>query len=372
MSFANRCLRSLRPYPLASHKIWTVSREERKEMLKLDWNEATVPPSPNVAKRVLELAQQGDFYNIYPSTTNEELTALLSKYCGLPAENMLYFSGSDAVHECISRVFLAPGDPVLLLGPTYDNFRLTAEALGTKINIFEVTEDFVFEADKFEAKIDALHPSFVYICSPNNPTGHTHSVEYVEHLLNKYADTMFLLDEAYYEFAGITVKDLVLTHNNILVTRTMSKAFGIANFRFGYVLSSKENITAMGMVRNPKNVPTFTQAAAMGVLEDTQYMWDYVAQVRDARDAFYQDLLALGEKYMKPYYGYGNFILIKCVSPEFRQGLMAHLTARNIFARAMYQSPMLAACVRISIGTRPQMERVMDAIREYIAEEEKK
>ena len=130
-------------------------------MLKLDWNEATVPPSPNVAKRVLELAQQGDFYNIYPSTTNEELTALLSKYCGLPAENMLYFSGSDAVHECISRVFLAPGDPVLLLGPTYDNFRLTAEALGNRV--FRCYDAGVAGIHRLLAAMDELRDARVVI-----------------------------------------------------------------------------------------------------------------------------------------------------------------------------------------------------------------
>lgn len=362
----NRCLRSLRPYPLASHKIWTVSRHEREKMLKLDWNEATQPPSPHVQKRVLELAKQGDFYNIYPSTSNEELTMLLAAYVGLAPEHMLYYAGSDTVHEGIARVFLSPGDPVLLLGPTYDNFRLTAEALGTKLTIFEVTEDFEFDAEKFEKTIDKVHPSFVYICSPNNPTGYCMEPAYVEHLLNKYADTMFLLDEAYYEFSGVTVKDLVKTHGNLLVTRTMSKAFAIANFRFGYVISCRENIAALGLVRNPKNISTFTQAAAMGVLEDAQYMWDYVAQVRKARDAFYNDLLAIGGTTLKPYYGQGNFILVKCESTECRQKLMDHFIANNIFVRAMYQSAMLAACVRISIGTEKQMRRVLNVIREFL------
>lgn len=367
MQFVNRYLRSLRPYPLASHKIWTVSCEDRQEMLKLDWNEGTVPPSPRVAQRVLELAQQADFYNIYPSTNNDELSDLLAAYVGLPREHMLYFSGSDVVHECIARVFIGAGDPVLMLGPTYDNFRLTAEASGARVSIFEVNDDFTFNPKKFEAAIDALHPSFIYICSPNNPTGYRHSPDYIKYLLTRYADSMFLLDEAYYEFSGITVKDLVLTHENIIVTRTMSKAFSIANFRFGYAISATKNIASLSVVRNPKNIPTFTQAAATGVLEDTQYMWDYVALVREARDEFYSNLVALGDKYLKPYYGYGNFILVKCVSPEFCKSLIAHLNANNIFVRAMYQSPMLASCVRISIGTKKQMARVLRVMKEYLA-----
>ena len=120
----------------------------------------------------------------------------------------------------------------------------------------------------------------VYICNPNNPTGNVHSKEYIEYLLEEYPDTLFLVDEAYYEFSGITVKDLVLRYDNLLISRTMSKAFALANFRLGYLIASKDNIQFINKIRNPKNLSTLAQEAACAALSDVDYMWRYVEEVK--------------------------------------------------------------------------------------------
>ncbi|MDR0840055.1 MAG: histidinol-phosphate aminotransferase family protein [Christensenellaceae bacterium] len=366
MVYFNSFLRNLKPYPLASHKIWTVDRDERDGMLKLDWNEATIPPSPKVSENIHALLEKENFYNIYPPTTNPKLLQTLAAYVGLPTENIQYCVGSDTVQEYIAKTFIAPGDPVLALGPCYDNFRLTAQANGAVVTIHEVDEEFAFDAAAFEAAIDSLNPRFIYICSPNNPTGYLHPIPYIEKLVSAYTDSMFLIDEAYWEFAGVTAKDLVLRYPNVIVSRTMSKAFAIANFRFGYMVSSAENISRMSIVRNPKNINSFTQAAVMGVLADADYMWRYVKQVNAAREVFYKALTAL-PRHLKPYRSEGNFILIKCCSPQFKDGLIQYLAERNIFIRGLHQSKLLESCARISIGTQPQMERVLSGIQEFIA-----
>ena len=107
MKFPNKYLRNLKPYKLASHKIWAVSPDKRAEILKLDWNEATVPPSPKVRERIVELMTETDFFNLYPSTKNERLLSLLSNYTGLPEENLQYFASSDSLHEYICKVFIS-------------------------------------------------------------------------------------------------------------------------------------------------------------------------------------------------------------------------------------------------------------------------
>ena len=132
MRYYNKFQWSLKPYRLASHKIWSVTPQERDEYLKLDWNEATIQPSPCVSKRIHQLLEVENFYNLYPDMINPELNDLLSKYVGLPEDYIRYFCGSDVVHECIVRSYIAPGDSVLILGPSYDNFRLTAESAGGK------------------------------------------------------------------------------------------------------------------------------------------------------------------------------------------------------------------------------------------------
>lgn len=116
MKFPNKYLRNVKPYKLASHKIWKVQPEERTSILKLDWNESTIPPSPLVKERIYKLMEEPMFFNLYPSTLNEELLSLLSDYVGLPMENLQYFNSSDSLHEYICKVFISVGDPVVILG----------------------------------------------------------------------------------------------------------------------------------------------------------------------------------------------------------------------------------------------------------------
>ena len=269
MSYINKYLRNFKPYKLASHKVWTVDPNEREKILKLDWNEATIPPSPIVAMRLKKLVLQSNFYNLYPSTYNEELLLLLSNYTGISKDNIQYFASSDSLHEYIAKLYITVGDPVLLLGPTYDNFRLTAEVCGANI-YFHMLEapDFLFDEEKFKDDIRRIEPSLVYVCNPNNPTGTQYRANYIKGLLDEFPETLFLIDEAYAEFANVSAKKLALEYENILITRTMSKAFALANFRFGYLIASKRNIDYISSIRNPKNITTFAQEAVIGALSD--------------------------------------------------------------------------------------------------------
>ena len=161
MRFINKYLRNLAPYKVASHKIWDVSAPERQQILKLDWNEATIPPSPLVKERLQELVKQDDIYFLYPSTNNKKLMALLADYCALPEENVQYFASSDSLHEYLVRMFVGVGDPILILSPSYDNFRLTCESQGAQIFYHDYEPDFSFDGDAFRKTIEAMSPSLV-------------------------------------------------------------------------------------------------------------------------------------------------------------------------------------------------------------------
>lgn len=128
---------------------------------------------------------------------------------------------------------------------------------------------------------------------------------------------MFLLDEAYCEFSGMTVKDLVLKYKNILVSRTMSKAFGLANFRFGYLLSCVDNIELISKIRNPKNITTFAQEAVIGALSDIPYMENYVKEVCKAREWFYTKMKRFAAE-CKVYNSFANFVVLKCATVELK------------------------------------------------------
>ena len=207
-SHVNKYLKKIAPYNVVPHKIWDV--KDKSRILKLDWNEATIQPSPKVKEELKKLTDKADFYNLYPKTKNEELLELLAKYVNLPTENIQYFASSDSIHEYIAKMYIGESDKVLIEAPSYDNFRLTAQANGAEIYFSEASEDFIFDENKLKKDIDLVKPSFVYIVSPNNPIGKQHSTKYIDFLLKNYPNIMFLIDEAYYEFSGISVADLVL------------------------------------------------------------------------------------------------------------------------------------------------------------------
>ena len=364
MKFPNKYLRNLKPYKLASHKVWTVDSRERQQILKLDWNEATIPPTPLVTERIKALLDEPSFFNLYPTTYNEELLSLLAKYVGCPKENLQYFASSDVLHEYICKAFISVGDPVMILAPSYDNFRLTCQANGADVHFSYYNDDFTFDSIQFENDIMDCEPAVVYICNPNNPTGNLHQQDYIKHLLQEYPDTLFLIDEAYYEFSGVSVKDLALQYDNVLISRTMSKAFALANFRLGYLIAGKDNVQFINKIRNPKNLSTIAQTAACAALEDTQYMWDYVTEVHRGMEYFANAMQPMSMM-LHVYPSKGNFMLVEFPSYEEKIELLNYLADNNIFVRDTTQAPSVRNCFRITIGTVDQMQEVTNVIKQF-------
>jgi histidinol-phosphate aminotransferase len=358
MRFINKYLRNLAPYKVASHKIWEVTPEERKNILKLDWNEATIPPSPLVHERLENLIKNQDVFYLYPSTNNTQLIDLLAAYTALPKENIQYFASSDSLHEYLVRMYVGVGDPILILGPTYDNFRLTCESQGAQIYYHEFSSDFELDQVAFKNRINDITPSLVYICNPNNPSGNVMDKNYLLDLIISMPDIIFVVDEAYFEFYGETMANYVLVYPNLFVTRTFSKAFALANFRAGYLIASTENILQISKIRNSKNFTTFTQEAVIGVLSDVQYMKDYVTEVLEAKSIFAENL-SNSPLIKNIFPSKGNFLLIEFQDFDVKMKVYNHFSDHNIFVRNLMHSPLLINSLRITIGTKEQMKHVI-------------
>ena len=367
----NPRLLNLKPYKVASHKIWSVPADERGGILKLDWNEATVAPSPKVKEALTKLIGEEDFLHLYPSTFNDALMQAMSDYTGMPSENLQYFGSSDALHEYISRAYLGEGRKVMVLWPAYDNFRLTAESTGASMCYSEMSRDFVFSPEKFAEDLAREKPDMAYLCNPNNPTGTLISRQTVEGFVKAFPETVFLLDEAYIEFSGEASScPLVRAYDNLLVTRTLSKAFGLANIRFGYLIASAANIQAISRIRNPKNITTFTQVAATAALEDADYMRAYAEEVSRARALFVSEMnRAPLDRHFKAFPSHGNFVLIRCDAEKTKTAILDWYEKHDIYVRNVSQSESLKDCIRVSIGTRPQIERVLAITKLAITDE---
>lgn len=141
----------------------------------------------------------------YPDVNNQRLLKAIAEYIELDDSHVQYFASSDSAHEYIARCFLEAKDTVLILGPTYDNFRLACEAMGASVRYHYYSENFSFDQKSYTSDIDLLKPKMAYICNPNNPTGTFISPNVIEELILNYPGTMFVVDEVYcYEFAGET------------------------------------------------------------------------------------------------------------------------------------------------------------------------
>lgn len=355
---ANKNIQKLTPYLSIPHKIWNCNQSN---VLKLDWNEATIPPSPCVIERVTKFLINGNL-NWYPNTKNLSLLDKIAKYTKQADSSFVeLFEGSDCAHECIIDVFLDRSDKIGIISPTYDNFRSRANGVGIETLSFSLDENFNLDFDNLECFIHEKRIKLLYLCNPNNPTGKAYDIQKIKSLIVNNPNVMFVIDEAYYEFAGQSVCDLVQQCNNLIITRTFSKAFALASFRIGYIISHPENINSINKLRNPKNVPMLSQVAAQAALEDLQYTKDYIDEVSCARKEFVKFLNTLTTNRGGVFNdSVANFVLIQNENISLFVGF---LEKEGIFIRNY--SHLISKNCRISIGTRNQMSYVAEKIQEF-------
>jgi histidinol-phosphate aminotransferase len=181
-------------------------------------------------------------------------------------------------------------------------------------------------------------------------------------LINKFPNIIFLIDEAYFEFCRETMANQVKNSPNLFVSRTFSKAFALANFRAGYLISDKENIKQLSKIRNPKNFSTFSQEAVIGALSDIEYMTKYVAEVIVAREWMVEELKEF-DYILHVNKSHANFILVHFNTFEDKMKVFKHLTENKIYVRNLLHSESLLNTLRISIGTRAQMRIVLEVLK---------
>jgi histidinol-phosphate aminotransferase len=357
--FFKKEILNVKPYRLSSHEAWV----EQSEVLKLDWNEATIPNSRNLKNYFIESLENGKLkLNWYPDIDNSKLRFLLSQYVDLPEEYIQYYASSDSIHEYLGTALIDRGDNVLIITPTYDNFRVVMEVNGANIIYFKTEEEDRFQID-FIKLCDVLiekSPKLVYIGFPNNPTGTQLEISQLEYLISNNNNSLFIIDEAYYEFSGLTSSRLILKYDNIIVSRTFSKAFGIAALRIGYLLASPRFHSLINQVRNAKNISSFAQLGAMYVLERQDDMKKYVHEVNKAKDYLIKELIQI--KNLKCLDSYGNFILVKILRDK--QNLIKLLRDKKIYIRD-FQTEELINYVRITVGTIQQMQQLVMSIKEW-------
>ncbi len=338
----------LKPYKITTQK--PIFIKEKQSVLKLDWNESTIPPSPAVIRAITEFVWKQPL-NWYPDVNSQELRDALSEYTGLGSAYITTFNGSDSALEYLARVYLDGDSEVIVCCPTYDNFRVYAESTGAKIANTYYSSPFIAKPKKIYEKVNS-RTSMIYLVSPNNPTGILYTEAQIRAILERYPRVMTVVDEAYFEFCGITMASLVKKYNNIVVVRSFSKAFGLAGLRCAYILTDPVNLEYINRIRVGKNVNALAQVAALAALEDLEYTNNYVEEIKKSQEDLAAYLVDMGLHIMKTP---ANYLLVRVANPK---QVLSYLEAHSIFVRDRSYMKQLEGYLRITIGTREQMEVV--------------
>ena len=327
---------------------------------KLDWNEAATIPSPEVRDALLQAISDQDF-NFYPDTQAKKLRTKLGLYNDVPQESITVYNGSDSALKNIFDAFLNKGSKVFVLGPTYTQINTFILSNGAEIhthipediwNVNTYNEIFYPIKGNSGSKFD-----IVYLNNPNNPTGTLYNVNKIRSIAQTFPETLFVIDEAYYDFCRITSKDLAIELPNVIVVRTFSKAFGLAGLRLGYTIASERINELLLKIRNGKEVNHLAQIAGIAVLEDIEYIEKGIREVVFLRNWFCESLAKLG---IEVYNTHGNYVVIK---HEKYKEILKKFFSENVLVRDRSMLPQMENCIRITVGGGRQMEMVLDDIK---------
>jgi histidinol-phosphate aminotransferase len=328
--------------------------------LRLDFNENTLSCSPRVTARLREIS--GDGLTIYPE--RQPVEALVAEHLGLSKEQVLLTNGVDEAIHLVCETYLEPGDEVLIVVPTFSMYEIYALSTGATVITIqaEPEEEFRFPIEKVLAAIGP-QTRLIALATPNNPTGAVLSTADILRILEAAPQAAVLIDEAYFHFHGETVLGEIAKYRNLFVARTFSKAYGLAGLRIGILAGSAEQMKMVRKVSSPYNVNEVALLCLPVALADQDFITDYSAQITGGRERLQQELTRLGIRFWK---SQANFVLTRLgdVRVEFVQAMRK----RGILVRDRNSDPGCAGCVRITIGTREQMDRLLVALRETLEE----
>jgi histidinol-phosphate aminotransferase len=325
------------------------------DVLKLDANESTIPPSPLVAARLRAFLDEGAAAS-YPDSEALTLRKRLGEYTSRPESAILPFNGCDAAIDCAVRALTSAGDRACVGAPTYDRFRRCAEASGVVVDAAYGADPFIADVQPLIDALDA-RTRLVYLVNPDNPTGRTFSADQVAALLARVGAATLIVDETYIEFAGGSLVPLVDRFDNLLVMRSFSKAFGLAGLRCGYTISGPAIAGRLRRFWSGRDVSAAAQIAAVAALDDLEYMRQYVDEVTAARAWLVDGLRRMGHTVVSSPV---NFILLRLADPA---GFLERMRQQDILIRDRSQLPQLDGFVRITVGTLSQCARVLDTVR---------
>jgi histidinol-phosphate aminotransferase len=325
--------------------------------LRLDFNENTSGCSPRVLERLRQL--DGETLARYPERDKGE--AVVAAHLGVSVEELLLTNGTDEAIHLICETYLSPGDEVLIVVPTFAMFEIYAAATGARVIAIPAGEDFVFPTQEVIRQITS-RTRLIAIANPNNPTGAFVSAADLAKIAQAAPDAALLVDEAYFEFCGESMLPKWRDIPNLFVSRTFSKAYGMAGLRIGVLMGNPGQMSVVRRGSSPYNLNSVALACLPDALADQEFIRDYVSQALEGRRELENELAAWGVTYWP---SRANFVL--CHLGERCKPFIREMRERGILVRDRSSDPGCQDCVRITVGIREHNQKMLTNLREVFA-----
>jgi histidinol-phosphate aminotransferase len=330
--------------------------EGRDGKVRLDFNENTIGCSPLVRQVIRNLTSAA--VSMYPE--QESVRRELARFFGVQNEELLLTNGTDDALHLIADTFIEPDDAVLLVEPTFAMYRFYSELAGARIQALRYDSAMQFP---MAALLAALRkgPRVFFLANPNNPTGNVLQPADLRRILKAATKTLVVVDEAYFEFSGITILPWIHRHNNLVVTRTFSKAAGLAGLRLGCIFANRLIAEHFRKAQSPYPVNVAALAAAHATIRDRSFLHNTLREFRRSRKELERGLAKLGIPFFP---SAANFVLLFLGTRA--KEVVASLARRGTLIRDRSSDFGGAGYVRITLGTLSQTRRMLRQLKEIL------
>lgn len=324
-----------------------------ESVVKLDGNENPYGCSEKVRQALASYR----YYHLYPDPEQRELRKALAGYVGVDPEYIVPGSGSDELIDVVLRLFLEPGDEVINCPPTFGMYSFSTSVCGGLTVDVPRREDFSIDVPGIKKALNK-NTKVIFIASPNNPSGDLVSESDIRELLK--SNIIVVIDEAYFEFCGVTAVSLVRQYANLIVLRTFSKWAGLAGLRVGYGIFPVDIAKHLMKIKQPYNVNCAAQVAALESLRDIDYLRGTIKAITTERERMVEKLSQF--TWLRVYPSQANFVLCRVLGGEAKN-VHRKLQRKGIFVR-YFDAPGLRDCLRISVGKPEHTDALVVALRD--------
>lgn len=315
-------------------------------------------PTP-LLNKIMGQITEFDF-NIYPDEKSDELRYELSKKLDVEQDMILCTNGSDELIKIIMDTYVKPGDTVLSHAPTFIEYKVMSDIRGGSYREVLPNDDLSCNFEELISEALEQTNGVIFLCTPNNPTGEIFTEEMMERVLQSYSG-LVVIDEAYCEFSEQSAIPLLKKYPNLLIMRTLSKAFGLASLRIGYGIGSPEIIHSLSKNKMPYNLNALSSKIGAIAIRNSELIYKNIEAIKSERERMYEELSNIPSlSYFK---GKSNFILIKT---PLSKKISDDLREKNILVRQFTSGLLADNYFRFSIATPDINNIVIQVIKEYL------